>query len=142
VNPAFASGLNGSRSPRDVLGMATRKAADNRTLNFFRYRTHRLEVTRRGGRKAGFDDIDIHIAQSGCDPKFFMQGHAAAWGLLTIPKSGVKNNHSLILAICIGLFHHVISVYSLRTCFLQMPACKTLMFGIKKPRYLVGCGVF
>ena len=91
------------RVPRsiDILFHTARQRADRGAADVIRDRGDRRRVSGRRNCKARFNDIHLERFQLPGNLDFFVQVHAAAWGLLAVAQGGVKNTnrstHFLVL---------------------------------------------
>ena len=98
---ALAGGwLQGFRGSVDVLAVGPGKAAHGslgRSLGDF---VDGLEITPRGDREPGFDDVDAHALQDFGDAQFFVQVHGGARRLLAVAQCGVEYDNAVAVGTC------------------------------------------
>jgi excisionase family DNA binding protein len=56
-----------------------------------------FEIAGRGGRKTRFDDVDPELGERGRNAQLFVEGHAAARGLLAVSQRGVENHDAIVV---------------------------------------------
>src|SRR5207253_7318547 len=68
---------------------------DGRALDLARDGLHRLEVARRGHRKAGLHHVHAQLRERASDLELLLEIHARAGRLLAIAQGGVEDDHSV-----------------------------------------------
>ena len=89
---AFAGGFDGGCGCLDILGHASREAADHRPLDLGGDGLDCLEIPVANHGKSRLDDIHVHAGELAGDFHFFPQVHARSGALLPIAQRGVKND--------------------------------------------------
>jgi hypothetical protein len=87
------------RVPRgvDVLRVRAREPADDRPVHLARYRLDGLEVTRRGDREAGLDDVHPKPRKLVRDLQLLLPVERDPGRLLPVAESRVEDLHSVVL---------------------------------------------
>ena len=83
----------------DVGGMGTGQASDDGILGAAGDLADRFEVTLRGDREAGFDDVNAHIVQQLGDLDLLLEGHGGAGALFAVAQSGVENDYAVLVGL-------------------------------------------
>ena len=93
----FARRLDGLRHALDVVAIAAREAADDRSLHLARHRVHALPVAARGGGEARFDNVDPKVRKRARHPQLLGLRHAAARRLLAVAQRRVEDHDSFAI---------------------------------------------
>ncbi len=94
-----SAGLIASAQHVDVLESGAGESADDGVLGALGDLVDRGEVTIRGDRKAGLDDIDAHFVEQRRDFEFFLVRHGRAGALFAIAQGGVEDNDAVLLGL-------------------------------------------
>jgi len=86
--------LNRLPGPVDVFGVAAREACDDRSLDLSGDGADSLEVTRRGNREAGLDDVHVQVRKGLGQLELLGDVHAGTGGLLPVAQRGVEDQNT------------------------------------------------
>jgi hypothetical protein len=87
-----AAGLMASPARRMSFSLARARRAHGGFLDASAMALNGVEVARRGGGKAGLDDIDAHALQLARHAQLLVLGHGGAGALFAVAQGGVENH--------------------------------------------------
>ena len=96
VDAAARRRPDGLGRPVDVACMGPGEPADDALLDPLGDRRDRLEVTVRGDREPGLDDIDPHALEHGGDPDLLLDIHRAAGRLLPVAQGRIEDDDVVV----------------------------------------------
>ena len=102
----------------DIFLDRTGQSGNHRFFNHFRNFHNRLEITRAGNRKTGFDNVDTQIFQRSGNFDFFKRVQLAARNLFAIAQCGVKYD-DFFCRVCRCADHDVL-LWIIRLDFIQL----------------------
>jgi hypothetical protein len=96
VDTVLLGPLNSLVNLFNVGGIAARQSANDWAEIAVCDSLYRLEVSGRGGRKPGLDDVDLKLGKSLRYSQFLPEGHAATRSLLAIAQGGVEDSDPVV----------------------------------------------
>jgi len=94
MNPGGFGSLDRLGGPLDVVSVGAGETGYGSALDALGDQLDRFEVTGRGRRKAGFDDVDAQLDQGVGHLELLLDRHRRAGRLLAVSQSGVEDPDS------------------------------------------------